>query len=239
MKINRNKKWRNIWDQKYTKYKDHDLLHVQDGFDDLSYAEWQKLTHFFLSKIAIDSADDVFEIGCGAGAFSKQIKLFKSISGVDYSADAIASIRKNIPNGKFHHSEANSLPFNDNIFDKIVCFSVFFYFCSYDYASQSLYEMLRVLRPGGSILIGEVSDINKKDIAIKLRGESQQVRKNRAIDDSDMSHLYYPTKFFEQFAIENNLSFQLIDEDIPDLDFYESASYRFSVLLKSSAVKAT
>ena len=68
MKINRNKKWRNIWDQKYTKYKDHDLLHVQDGFDDLSYAEWQKLTHFFLSKIAIDSADDVLEIGCGAGA---------------------------------------------------------------------------------------------------------------------------------------------------------------------------
>ena len=78
---------------------------------------------------------------------------------------------------------------------------------------------------------------SKKNIAIKLRGESQQVRKNRAIDDSDMEHLYYPVKFFEQFAIENNLSFQLIDEDIPDLDFYESASYRFSVLLRNSAVK--
>ena len=77
----------------------------------------------------------------------------------------------------------------------------------------------------------------QKNIAIKLRGESQQVRKNRAIDDSDMEHLYYPVKFFEQFAIENNLSFQLIDEDIPDLDFYESASYRFSVLLRNSAVK--
>ena len=140
------------------------MLHVQDGFDDLNYAEWQKLTHFFLSKIAIDSADDVLEVGCGAGAFSKQIKLFKSISGVDYSADAIASIRKNIPNGKFHHSEANLLPFSD----KIVCFGVFFYFCSYDYASQSLQEMLRVLRPGGAILIGEVSDINKKILLVNL-----------------------------------------------------------------------
>ena len=87
------------------------------------------------------------------------------------------------------------------------------------------------------ILIGEVSDINKKNIAIKLRGESEQARKNRAISDSDMGHLYYPVKFFEQFAIENNLSFQLIDEDTPDLDFYESASYRFSVLLSDSAVK--
>jgi hypothetical protein len=37
MKINRNKKWKNIWDQKYTKCKDYDLLHVQD---DLNYAEW-------------------------------------------------------------------------------------------------------------------------------------------------------------------------------------------------------
>ena len=63
MKINRNKKWKNIWDQKYTKCKDYDLLHVQDGFDDLNYAEWQKLTHFFLSKIAIDSADDILEVG--------------------------------------------------------------------------------------------------------------------------------------------------------------------------------
>ena len=51
------------------------------------------------------------------------------------------------------------------------------------------------------------------------------MRKNRAIDDSDMDHLYYPVKFFEQFAIENNLSFQLIDKDISDLDFYESSSY--------------
>ena len=52
-----------------------------------------------------------------------------------------------------------------------------------------------------------------------------------------MGFLYYPTEFFEYLPIENNLSFQLIDEDIPDLDFYESASYRFSVLLRNSAVK--
>ena len=58
------------------------------------------------------------------------------------------------------------------------------------------------------------------------------MRKNRAIDDSDMDHLYYPVKFFEQFAIENNLSFQLIDKDISDLGFYESAPYRFFSFVK-------
>ena len=103
--------WQVIWDKKYFKYKEHKWLHVQDGFDELNYAQWEGMCSFFLNKIDIKNTDDVLEVGCGAGAFSKQIKLFKSISGVDYSADAIASIRKNIPNGKFHHSEANLLPF--------------------------------------------------------------------------------------------------------------------------------
>ncbi len=193
------KRWEDIWNKKYSKYKNHQDLHVQDGFDDLDYTQWQKLTSFFLDKILIDSKDDVLEVGCGAGAFAKQIKSYQSISGVDYSVEAINSISSNIPNGKFYYSEANSLPFDDKVFDKVVCFSVFFYFPSYEYAEQSLYEMLRVLRPGGSILIGEVSDLDKKDIAMKLRGESQQIRKNRAIDSSQVGHLYYSVDFLSNF----------------------------------------
>ena len=204
------------------------------GFDDLSYVQWKKLSHFFLEKIIINNTDDVLEIGCGAGAFTKQIKSYKSISGVDYSIDAINTIKNQIPDGKFYHAEASALPFQDNAFDRIICFSVFFYFASYEYANQTLQEMLRVLKPGGKILIGEVSDIHKKDIAMKLRAKSQSVRKGREVYDAEVQHLYYPADFFEQFAVENNMNSQLIDENVPELSFYESSAYRFSVLLEDN-----
>jgi|SaaInlStandDraft_4_1057021.scaffolds.fasta_scaffold09165_2 ubiquinone/menaquinone biosynthesis C-methylase UbiE len=224
--------WQVIWDKKYFKYKEHKWLHVQDGFDELNYAQWEGMCSFFLNKIDIKNTDDVLEVGCGSGAFSKQIKAYKSISGIDYSTDAIENIKKHIPDGKFYYTEANKLPFQKDSFDKIICFSVFFYFVSYEYATQSLEEMLRVLRQGGEIFIGEVSDINKKDIAIKLRGDSEKARKSRALDSSNVEHLYYSTDFFQKFAEKNNLDIELISEDVPELSFYESASYRFSILLR-------
>jgi len=228
--------WQIIWDKKYSKYKNHKWLHVQDGFDDLDYSEWQRLTHFFLDKIAIDSTDKVLDVGCGAGAFSKQIKSFKSISGVDYSADAIASIRKNIPTGEFYHSEANSLPFKDIFFDKIISFGVFFYFPNYEYATDVLNEMLKVLKSDGEIFIGDINDASKKEVAMRLRGESGsgKARKSRVVDKSEVAHLYYPVSFFEEFATNNNLSFELINESVPELSYYESSAYRYSVLLKNS-----
>jgi len=230
------KSWKDVWSKKYTEHKNHKWLHVQDGFDNLNYSQWKKLCGFFLNIIDIRNTDDVLEVGCGSGAFAREIQTYKSISGVDYSSEAIENIKQNIPEkegeeGGWYHSEANSLPFKNNSFDKIICFSVFFYFDNYKYASQTLEEMLRVLRLDGEILIGEVSDINKKNIATKLRGESKKVRQNRALVSSNFEHLYYPVDFFKKFAADNNLDVRIIDENVPELSFYESSSYRFSVLL--------
>jgi ubiquinone/menaquinone biosynthesis C-methylase UbiE len=227
--------WKDIWNNKYSKYKDHKHLHVQDGFDDLSYGQWQKLTSFFLNKILIKNTDEILEVGCGSGAFAKQIKSYKTIKGVDYSAEAIESIRCNIPDGEFYVSEANLLPFEVKSFDKVICFSVFFYFSSYTYASDVLDEMLRVLKPNGQIFIGEINDIEKEQTAIILRKESGEKRKNRAVSTIDADHLYYSFDFFRDFAFKNNLDIELISENVPDLDFYESSSYRSSILLKRSS----
>lgn len=65
---------------------------------------------FFLNKIDIKNTNDVLEIGCGSGAFSKQIKAYKPISGIDYSTDAVKNnldielISEDVPELSFYES---------------------------------------------------------------------------------------------------------------------------------------
>jgi len=228
--MTRQSEWNNIWNKKYTQYIDHKHLHVSAGYDDLSYDEWQRLTGFFISKLGITPNDDVFEVGCGSGAFLNEIKQAGSYSGIDYAEDAIAKINTVI-DGDFKVSEASVIPFEDNSFNKIISFGVFFYFDGYEYANKVIDEMIRVLKPGGKIFIGEINDIEKKELALQLRDESEDKRDQHRVSSSDIDHLYYPVSFFEKVAQNKSMNIEVIKQDIPELDFYYNAPYRFSVIL--------
>jgi len=228
--MNRQKEWNKIWNKKYTKYKGHKDLHVSAGYDDLTYAEWQKLTGFFINKLDIKSTDDVLEVGCGSGAFLNEIKEVGSLSGIDYADDAIDKIR-NVMEGDFHVSEAAILPFENDSFDVIVSFGVFFYFDSFDYATKVIKEMLRTLKLGGKIFIGEVSDLDKKDVALKLRADSDEKRDKHRVSKRQADHLYYPLSYFIKTAENIGMDIEVIKQDIPELEFYYNAHYRFSVIL--------
>ena len=233
--MNRQTKWNKIWNKKYTNYKDHKYLHVSAGYDDLTYPEWQKLTSYFIDRLELKKTDDVLEVGCGSGAFLNEIKNVQSISGVDYAKDAINKVKK-IMEGNFHVSEAARLPFDDKSFDIIISFSVFFYFNNFDYASEVVDEMLRTLKPGGRIFIGEINDVEKKDLALKLREESEEKRQTHRVSKTNVDHLYYPVSFFTDIAIQKDMDIEIIDQDIPELKFYYNAPYRFSVILKDKRI---
>ena len=126
--MNRQKIWQKIWSRKYDSHSSIADLHVAAGYDMLTSKQWQKLTHFFISKLGLKSTDKVLEVGCGCGAFLNQLNgIVESMSGIDYSESAINHLDR-ILTGSFKVAEANQIPFSNDSFDVVLSFGVFFYF---------------------------------------------------------------------------------------------------------------
>ncbi|MBN2325098.1 MAG: class I SAM-dependent methyltransferase [Spirochaetes bacterium] len=236
----RSEAWRAIWEKKYASRLPADPSqpdarqepHVRDGFDSLSLGQWKKLAGYFLPKIAVGSGDDVLEVGCGAGAFLGLLPPCSSIAGVDFSENAILRAKSEL-SGDFRVSGAASLPFADKSFDVVMSWSVFFYFDSLEYAKEALDEMVRVLRRGGRIFVGDVNDLSKKALALKLRDKSGAERRNRWVTGGrSADHLYYPKEFFREYAKTRMMSVRFFDEDVEELVFYENSRFRYSLVMK-------
>lgn len=223
--------WIDIWRDKY-ECKGDKPLHVLDGYDALTVNQWEQLVRRFFGLVrgGLKANADILEVGCGAGAFLEHIGNCNSLSGVDYSENAIERIRERLE-GDFRVADAAILPFDDGVFDGIISFSVFFYFSSLDYAARVLNEMRRVLRPGGSIFIGDVNDAAKKDLYYAIReDEGRHERKIRK--DINSTHLFYEKGFFIDYASKNGFDITVVDEDKMGISYYSCALYRFSVVMK-------
>ncbi len=100
---------------------------------------------------------DVLDVACGTGAVTRAIlKVLNgsgSVVGMDPSAGMIEQARAHVP-AKFVEGEAEALPFADNTFD----------FLTMGYAlrhvtdlHRAFAEYRRVLRPGGRVLLLEIT----------------------------------------------------------------------------------
>lgn len=70
--------------------------------------------------------------------------------GIDRSEDMLAVARRKMPEIDWREGWAESLPFQDQMFDVVLCqFGLMFF----DDQSQALCEMRRVLRPGGRVAV--------------------------------------------------------------------------------------
>ena len=66
---------------------------------------------------------------------------------------------------RFVQCEAANLPFKDSYFDRVLCYNVFQYFPSKEYAREVIKELLRVTKKGGIIMIGDVPSKPQKVIS--------------------------------------------------------------------------
>jgi len=120
----------------------------------------QPLYDLMLSKIDIKENDTILEIGFGNGNHFKE--LFSQynnlkVYGIDYSKDMVeqATVRnlEFINSGKLILVEGSSdhLPFHDQIFDKVFCNMVIYF---WDQPEDDLHEIYRVLKPNGYFYTG-------------------------------------------------------------------------------------
>ncbi len=93
----------------------------------------------------------ILDAGCGTGAVLKRLGNPEHNVGVDLSPEALRFCRER---GLSNVLEANvaSLPFEDNRFDAVICSSVLYHRWVPD-VSAALDELIRILRPGGFLLL--------------------------------------------------------------------------------------
>ncbi len=91
----------------------------------------------------------VLEVGCGAGAMARAVKLYRpdlDVTGIDISKKAISQARKASSGVKFLEGNAYKIPFKDKSFDAVLMFDLLEHL---EDPKRSLNEIRRVLKPGG------------------------------------------------------------------------------------------
>ena len=102
----------------------------------------------------------ILETGCGSGpVLSHLVRLGASekwISGIDLLEERLRAARKALPAGSFQLADAASLPYRDHAFDLVLQFTMLSSVLDPDKRSTIAREMLRVLKPRGTILSFDV-----------------------------------------------------------------------------------
>ena len=148
---------------------------VEQMFDNIA-PEYDALNHILSLDIdrlwrrravrkAIDSDRDVsvLDVACGTGDFSIALARYSSrakVTGVDISEGMLAEGRKKVSKAGLYErigmltGDCESLPFGDGVFDA-VC--VGFGVRNFEHRDACLKEMRRVLKPGGRLVVLELS----------------------------------------------------------------------------------
>jgi ubiquinone/menaquinone biosynthesis C-methylase UbiE len=116
------------------------------------------LTDWGLTHIAIEKGFTILDVGCGGGRTIQKLAAATQgmVYGVDYADGSVAASRaKNaqlIQAGRVEikHASVSQLPFPDNKFNLVTAVETQYYWPD---LSNDMLEILRVLKPGGALII--------------------------------------------------------------------------------------
>jgi ubiquinone/menaquinone biosynthesis C-methylase UbiE len=128
--------------------------HERAHHDDANNVTYQRCQFAYEYALPIISGKKVLDVGCGlAYGTSLMAGSAFSITGIDYDESTVSDNRKrysDIKNLEFIQSAIPPLPFADNSFDVITAFQFIEHI---EKRKEFLRESLRVLKPGGKILV--------------------------------------------------------------------------------------
>ncbi len=124
-------------------------------------------------------SDKILEAGCGGGRnLDWFVKNNYSIYGIDTSQAAILHLKEKYPGlseDKFQIAAVEKLPFPDKYFDHIISSAVLHFAKCEIHFKEMIGEMLRVLKPKGSIFIRMTSDIGIEEKVALLGNGNYQI----------------------------------------------------------------
>lgn len=123
----------------------------EDFFLPAVFGAWPK---HVLRAAQVETGESVLDVGCGTGVLAREalavVGLEGTVVGVDINEGMLAVAQEAAPGIDWKLGNAESLPFADASFDRVVSqFSLMFY----ANPVNAIAEMKRVLKPGGSAAI--------------------------------------------------------------------------------------
>jgi demethylmenaquinone methyltransferase / 2-methoxy-6-polyprenyl-1,4-benzoquinol methylase len=116
----------------------------------LSLGQDPRWRRFLVSRVDVSPSDVVLDVATGTGAVARELQRQKActVVGVDQSPEMLAEARRRSTDVRFVQASADALPFPDKSFDALT----FTYLLRYvSDPEETLRELVRVVRPGGSI----------------------------------------------------------------------------------------
>jgi len=221
--------WDKIW--KTRKYNSDDSSHsgllALNGYDGshsiITPKTLSSALKTYSREIDLQRGDNIFEVGCGSGAFLYQWhQEGYDVGGFDISENLISYAKKAIPKGTWFVDEANKFTV-ERAWDHVISFSTFFYFPSRLYARDVLYRM--IMKSKRSVSIFDIPDL-----ALKHQCEEER---EKTIPDyktkySDLSHLYYSKEWWSDNINDLGLRFKIYDQNIKG---YENSKWRYNITI--------
>jgi ubiquinone/menaquinone biosynthesis C-methylase UbiE len=138
-----------------------------------------------MERVSAGRFEMALDVGCGEGRFRRMLKASHVAAvGIDPTEALLAQARLLDPTGDYKLARAENLPFDAASFDLVVS-----YLTPIDIPDfrAALREMVRVLKPGGSLLIANLNSFISSSAAGWIR-------------DQEGRYLHYPVdRYSEEF----------------------------------------
>ena len=115
-----------------------------------------------LAYAGIKNSEQVLDVGCGTGTLALRAARAARgvrVTGLDADATILARARKKAAGAgldiSFDEGRSTALPYPDACFD-LVLSTLFFHHVDDDAKRQTASELVRVLRPGGRVVVGDL-----------------------------------------------------------------------------------
>jgi ubiquinone/menaquinone biosynthesis C-methylase UbiE len=155
-------KWQAELYDKHPPLNPFDSLLRQIGFTKITRPKDLRTKQYF-KELKLTEETHILDIGCASGLLLQRIRVsFKSKgTGIDVSQVLIDKAKREDSQNTYLLADASNLPFPDNTFDIVTSFDNLEHIKEY---KEVIKEIVRVLKPGGKLLLNTINKHNRLTI---------------------------------------------------------------------------